>query len=307
MNLTDLRIFASVASHPSLGTAALDLHLTPSAVSKALKRLEADLGRDLFDRSARQLVLNTSGSLLLARAQALLALADQARSDVMGEQAAVDCRIGGPAMLLWRHGRAAARAVAAYPGATLRLQALFEDEALAALQRGDIGFALVTGAALGARGPHWLPEWEATPLGSVTMQLAAGESHPLLAGREASRRALRLKAATVLAHDFACPAYSPFGGQARGARADGWRDDQLPRRIRYWCEDLQVLLGLVRDGLALAYLPDFALADARLRRIHVGDCPFDCVEQVVLVWNRARAAAWQHVLAETLAETPAAA
>src|ERR1700740_2253352 len=103
MNLVDLRIFVSAARRPSLGAAALDMHLTPSAVSKAIKRLEESLGMPLFDRSAKQLVLNDSGSRLLERAQALLALADQARLDLMGERAELDCRIGGAAVLLWRH------------------------------------------------------------------------------------------------------------------------------------------------------------------------------------------------------------
>ncbi|UUZ50711.1 LysR family transcriptional regulator [Massilia sp. B-10] len=37
MNLTDLRVFASAARQPSLAAAAAELHLTPSAVSKALR------------------------------------------------------------------------------------------------------------------------------------------------------------------------------------------------------------------------------------------------------------------------------
>ncbi|WP_296000487.1 LysR family transcriptional regulator [Rugamonas sp.] len=299
MNLTDLRIFVSAARRPSLGAAALELHLTPSAVSKALKRLEDSLGKALFDRGARQLVLNDSGHLLLGRAQALLALADQARVDLMGERAAVDCRIGGPAMLLWRHGQMLAQALRDYPQGSLRLQALFEDEALAALARGDISAAIVTGAVIEGRGEHWSEDWRVTPLGSVTQHLMAGLNHPL-AAQSAPSQALSATTAQVLAHDFACPSRSLFGGVPRGARSDGWRDDQLPRTIRYWTDDLQLLLSLVKSGAALAYLPDFALADAQLRRIHVSDCAFECVEQVALVWNHASASVWQGQLAEAL-------
>jgi len=181
MNLSDLRIFVSAARRPSLGAAALEMHLTPSAVSKALKRLEDSLGTPLFDRSAKQLVLNTSGQLLLDRAATLLALADQTRSDIMGEKAMLDCRLGGPAILLWRQGRGLAEALRAYPQASLRMLAMFEEEALAALARGDIDAALVTGEVLDGRGEHWSPEWQTTPLGSVTLHLVAGRSHPLLA------------------------------------------------------------------------------------------------------------------------------
>jgi len=296
MNLSDLRVFVSAARRPSLGAAAQEMHLTPSAVSKALKRLEDALGKPLFDRSSKQLVLNDSGQLLLNRAQTLLALADQAKADLMGEQAAIDSRVAGPAILLWRHGEILSQALNAYPQASLRMQAMFEDEALAALARGDINAAIVTSDVIEGRGEHWSDEWEVTPLGSITLHLMAGTHHPLVKARK-----LKAKTAEVLKHDFACPSRSLFCGMQRGARSDGWRDDQLPRKIRYWTDDLQLLLSLVKAGQALAYLPDFALADTALRRIHVTDCAFECVEQVALVWNGAQATVWQRDLAAALA------
>jgi DNA-binding transcriptional LysR family regulator len=301
MNLSDLRIFVSAARRPSLGAAALEMHLTPSAVSKALKRMEDSLGTSLFDRSAKQLVLNTSGQLLLDRAATLLALADQTRSDIMGEKAMLDCRLGGPAILLWRQGRGLAQALRAYPQASLRMLAMFEEEALAALARGDIDAALVTGEVLDGRGEHWSPEWQTTPLGSVTLHLVAGRSHPLLAQLvHGEDGLLHASSAEVLQHDFACPSRSLFCGAQRGARSDGWRDDALPRKIRYWSDDLQLLLGFVKSGDALAYLPEFALEDPELLRIQVDDCAFECREQVALVWNRKQAGGWLQRLAQTL-------
>ena len=303
MNLSDLRIFVSAARRPSLGAAALEMHLTPSAVSKAIKRLEDNLGKPLFDRGNKQLVLNDSGQLLLGRAQTLLALADQAREDLMGERAAIDSRIGGPAILLWRHGRMLSQALSVYPEGSLRMQAMFEDEALAALARGDINAAIVTNDVIEGRGEHWSEEWTTTPLGSVTLHLMAGSSHPLVTSLSPAPL-LEAATADVLAYDFACPSRSMFCGVQRGPRSDGWRDDQLPRKIRYWTDDLQLLLTLVKSGVALAYLPDFALADSELRRIHVTDCDFECVEQVALVWNHVRASAWQRELAAALERGP---
>lgn len=313
MNLPDLRVFVSAARRPSLGAAALELHLTPSAVSKALRRLEQHLGTPLFDRSAKQLVLNDAGHFLLQRALALLALADQAKADLMGARAAVDCRIGGPAILLWRHAQALAQALRAYPQANLRLQPVFDDEALAALARGDIDAALVTGAAVAGRGQYWSPDWHVTPLGRVTLQLVAGLPHALAAHDEANKidandapRVVRASSAQVLEHDFACPSRSLFCGVQRGSRSDGWRDDVLPRKIRYWSDDLQLLLQLVKSGDALAYLPDFALDDPALLRIQVDDCPFVCIEEVALVWNRRQAGSWLSQLARLLEEAEAA-
>lgn len=293
-----MRIFVSAALRPSLGAAALDMHLTPSAVSKALRRLESRLDTPLFDRSAKQLVLNDSGQRLLARARALLALADQAKADVMGARAALECKLGGPALLLWRHAHGASEALRAWPEATLSMHAMFEDEALAALARGDINGAIVTGEAVAGRGANWSARWESTPLGELNLQLAAGKAHPL--ARRKKGAVVQASSAQVLECDFACPPRSLFCGVQRGARSDGWRDDQLPRKIRYWTDDLQLLLGFVRSGTALAYLPDFALTEADLVRVEVSDCAFRCTEQAFLVWDGDSAAQWQVQLAEAL-------
>jgi DNA-binding transcriptional LysR family regulator len=321
MNLTDLRIFVSAARQPTLAEVAQETHLTPSAVSKALRRLEDSLGKSLFDRSARQLVLNASGALLLPRAQALLALADQAKADVQGEDAAIDCKVAGPAILLWRYGGALADALRPYPEASLRMLALFEEDALAALARGEAHAAIVTGEVLDGRGAHWSDGWETVPLGMLAQHLVAGRAHPLAQTLAASRLAaasgkphagtgrrdmddahspglvLPATAAQVLEHAFACPSRSLFCGERRGARSDGWRDDRLPRKIRYWTDDLQLLLAFVKSGAALAYLPDFALNDPALVRIDVADATFSCQEQAALVYDGVRAPSWLRQLA----------
>lgn len=298
MNLTDLRVFTVVARHDSLHAAAEELHLTPSAVSKALRRLEEELGLPLFDRSTRQLVLNERGSLLLERARTLLDLAEQARIDLQGERADMDCRIGGPAVLLWRHGGGLATGLQPYPAARLHLRPLFEGEALAALARGELHAALVTQEALDS--PHWSPQWEATDLGELALSVIAASRHPL-----ARKGRKPVQAVDVLDHPFASPARSLFCGVARGSRSDGWRDDLLPRSIRYWADDLQVLLGFVREGRALAYLPDFAAGEHGLVGIPVVDLGFSSTEQVRLVWNPQRAPRWMRELAASLAQRSA--
>ena len=294
MNLTDLRVFTVVARHDSLYAAGEELHLTPSAVSKALRRLEEELGLPLFDRSTRQLVLNERGLLLLDRARTLLDLAEQARIDLQGERAAMDCRIGGPAVLLWRHGDGLAAGLQSYPAARLHLRPLFEGEALTALARGELHAALVTQEALDS--PHWSPQWEASDLGELALSVIAASRHPL-----ARKGRKPVQAVDVLEHSFASPARSLFCGLARGSRSDGWRDDLLPRTIRYWADDLQVLLGFVREGRALAYLPDFAAGEHGLVGIRVADLGFSSTEQVRLVWNPQRAPRWLRELAASLA------
>jgi len=64
MDLSALRIFLAVAEERSFSRAAAKVHRTQPAVSQAVKRLEEDLGEQLFDRSSK------SGTLTDARPRA---------------------------------------------------------------------------------------------------------------------------------------------------------------------------------------------------------------------------------------------
>lgn len=295
MDLQDLRVFVTVTRHRSLALASADLHQTASALSKALRRLELSVQTPLFDRSGKQLVLNRAGEALLPRALQLLHFAEQTRSELKGSDSRVHCRVAAPAMLLWHFGAELGRTLLPrYPDSALSLKPMYEEQALAALAQGEVDFALVTAAVIEPPGRHWQAHWQADALGSTTMQLMAGAQHPLaLAGRAVT-------SSELLAHDFACPPRSLLCGLTRGAHSDGWREDQLPRRIRYWVDDLQVLLSLVKAGLALAYLPDFADSDPELLRIEVSDCVYTCTERLFFVHAPTQASGWQRWLVGAL-------
>jgi DNA-binding transcriptional LysR family regulator len=70
--LQDLDIFVRTADSGSLSAAARALDLTPAAASAALKRLEAELGVQLFVRSTRTMRLTQAGELLLAQGRPAL-------------------------------------------------------------------------------------------------------------------------------------------------------------------------------------------------------------------------------------------
>jgi DNA-binding transcriptional LysR family regulator len=293
MELSDLTVFATVARSTSLAQAAGLLHQTPSALSKAIRRLETQLRTPLFERANNQMTLNPAGRLLLPRAHQILQLADQTHSEISGSDARIHARIAGPAILLWgfgvRFGHALTRR---FSDSSLTQSAKYGEDALGALATGDVDFALITHKVLSHPGKNWQSHWRADALGSVQMQLCAGTQHPLVGKRA-------LSASDVLEHDFACPKHSFICGTPYGALSDGWRNNEFPRRIRYWVDDLALLLSLVKNGGALAYLPEFALdADHNLRQIDVDKSEFPnvCQEQVYLVHSPSRALGWQQQL-----------
>jgi DNA-binding transcriptional LysR family regulator len=80
MDLTALRIFLTVAEERSFSRAAAKVHRTQPAVSQAVKRLEDDLGEQLFDRSSKSGTLTDAGRVLQNYGQRLVRLAEEAES-----------------------------------------------------------------------------------------------------------------------------------------------------------------------------------------------------------------------------------
>lgn len=68
MELRDLQYFEAVARHCHFGHAAEALHRTQPAVTKAINRLEADLGTRLFDRLSTGVALTPAGRAVLKQA-----------------------------------------------------------------------------------------------------------------------------------------------------------------------------------------------------------------------------------------------
>jgi LysR family transcriptional regulator for bpeEF and oprC len=62
-DLNSLKVFVLVAQYSSFKEAAANLGLTPSAVSKAITRLETELGVVLLQRTTRSVGLTDEGQL----------------------------------------------------------------------------------------------------------------------------------------------------------------------------------------------------------------------------------------------------
>jgi DNA-binding transcriptional LysR family regulator len=82
MELSDLRVFLRVLDSGSLSSAARTIGLPKSSVSRALTRLESDVGAVLLDRSGRRVKMTDAGLALQPHAALLLAAAEEAQASV---------------------------------------------------------------------------------------------------------------------------------------------------------------------------------------------------------------------------------
>jgi len=94
--LLSLRVFETAARHLSFKQAALELHVTPAAVSHQIKALEEFLGLPLFHRRTRALELTEAGRAMLPKLQQGLELFAEAVASARQRQDVARLRLVVP-------------------------------------------------------------------------------------------------------------------------------------------------------------------------------------------------------------------
>ncbi|MFD9906478.1 LysR substrate-binding domain-containing protein [Streptomyces sp. NPDC059063] len=174
MEIRQLRYFLTVAEELHFGRAAERLHIVQSAVSQQLRKLERELGADLFERSTRTVRLTEAGQRLLPHAREVIAALARARAavaDVRTERAAT-LRLGTSSGLGARLDTVLAEFARLAPHAQLELLTGTTDDRLRRVRSGDLDATLL-------RGERAEPELELLPLWLDPLLVALPARHEL--------------------------------------------------------------------------------------------------------------------------------
>lgn len=144
-DLADLRAFLSVADLSSFRMASENMHLSQSALSRRIDKLEAALGVKLFNRTTRRVELTTIGRTFVPKARnvmreledALVGIKDTAER-IYG-QVTIACV---PSAVGYFLPLAIKRFHASYPKVRIRLIDESSAEILVAVARGDADFGV---------------------------------------------------------------------------------------------------------------------------------------------------------------------
>ncbi|MBL4749363.1 MAG: LysR family transcriptional regulator [Amylibacter sp.] len=145
LDLTALRSFVTVAEVGGVTRAAGQLHLTQSAVSMQLKRLEESMGLSLLDRSGRGIALTQQGELLLSYAKRLLALNDEAWGRLTSDDFEDTIVLGVPHDIVYPHiPKVLKRFAAEFPRVKVQLVSSYTLDLKQKLEQGKADLILGT-------------------------------------------------------------------------------------------------------------------------------------------------------------------
>ena len=148
MELRVLQYFLAVAREQNISAAAHSLHLTQPTLSRQLRELEEELGKQLMIRGSRKVTLTEDGMLLRRRAEEILELVDRTEQEVMRSDDAVsgDIYIGtGETDGVRQIVRAANRLQQRYPGIHFHIVSGDAVDVCERLDKGLLDFGVLLG------------------------------------------------------------------------------------------------------------------------------------------------------------------
>ncbi|MBY0370509.1 LysR family transcriptional regulator [bacterium] len=280
MEMFELRYFLAIAAEENIHRASAKTGFSPASLSKAVARLEDELGVRLFAREGKTIRLNAFGKLLQTRASEIVHLEESTKLALSGEKGFVHAVVAGPEVLLARFGiELCARVKKRHPLSSVEYKPCEEKEAIKAVKSGQAHFALLT--------KDEVPGLSLKNLQNCIFQTCVGKKHPLYAHKGGT-----LPVETVLEHGFASPNHPLLGSVSAHQSLDGWRDDKFPRKIDYFVSSLKVLEELVVQGLAVAYLPDYVVKTLDVAPLKISGCPYSCKQTVSLATRSKQEIGW---------------
>ena len=145
MELRHLRYFVAVAEELHFRRAAERLHVAQPAVSEQVRKLEAELGVRLFDRTQRTVALTDAGAALLTEAYRVLRQAEVARAAARSASDRPTLRIGYvPTALRASIPRTLRRLSAAMPNLQTTIEPGSGLELVDAVRAGELDAAVVS-------------------------------------------------------------------------------------------------------------------------------------------------------------------
>lgn len=282
MEIYELRYFLSVAETENIHRASEKIHVSPPSLSKAISRLEDELGISLFEREGRNIKITAHGKLLQARASEILQLEESARMEIGNHQGQLQVSLAGSEVLLADFGFQIGSLVRAeFPNANLVFNESFDKETLKKIESGEAHIGFVTSDV-----PR---EFYSKKIRESTFQTIVAKGHPLF---RRAKNGKEIKIEELLEHPFVSPDSPILGKVSNRQSLDGWRDDKFQRRIDWSTSSLSTLTRIVDQGSAVAYLPDYLVDRSNWQVLKVVGCPYSCQQKIRMVARNLDQLSW---------------
>ena len=282
METFEMRYFVAVAKEENIHRASETIHISPGSLSKAISRLEDELGVRLFFRQGRNIKLTPEGQIFKRRAQQIIGLEEDARLELGGKNGSIQITLGAEEVLLTKFGIDLCKKIQkSYSQSQFQLLSLSDKKVIELIENGDLHFGLISSEV--PNGFH------AIKLSEVEFKTCAARDHEIFKDYSPSSK---IPVEEVLKYAFVLPEHAMLGKIHASASSDGWRDDKFKRKQKYFAPSLKVIEQFVTMGEALAYLPDYYIKQLDFIPLKIVGCPYTCKQSIKIVCKEPERLGW---------------
>jgi DNA-binding transcriptional LysR family regulator len=267
LDLHRLRLLQEFAARGSIARTAAVLGYTPSAVSQQLAALEREAGTALLDRSARRAELTDAGRRLAGHAERILAMVEEAETDVSARAQEPTGRVVVTAFpsAAVAFAPALARSLRTHPSLALVLRQTQAREGLRQVRSGEVDVAIVD---------DWTSRLaeEIESVGSILTRYHLIRDRLALVVPRAHRAADPGQAVDLRALRFDPWLAAPSGEPSRQAVDRLLAAVSVAPQVLSEFEGMSTIVSLVARGIGIAILPRLAVA-AGERRVALRELP----------------------------------
>lgn len=147
MEFRVLQYFLAIAREETISGAAEFLHITQPTLSRQIKELEDELGKQLFIRSNKKITLTEEGILLRQRAEEIINLVNKTEQEIMSSDSALSGMVyigSGESHTLKVITKSIKKMQNKYPDVKFNIHSGNADDVIEKLDNGIVDFALLT-------------------------------------------------------------------------------------------------------------------------------------------------------------------
>lgn len=253
MEIRQIRYAAVVARYSSFSKAASILYVTQQTLSQQIRRLEEEIGFELFERSTRTVSLTPKGKIFTEKAEALLNVYDSFSADVAGLKESTDHVIRMGILPTFQHLNILELIYAFQAkerGVSIQVHIQKSSRLIDMISQGSLDAAI--GNLSRSQMESMRDDYNVHVFSKDHICAVMHSSHPLASGKEITLS--DLEGQTLLMLDK--------GSSIRIRMENAFREKHLEHTRIIECPEIYAMTGMARSGTGIGFLSSMVAAQA---------------------------------------------
>lgn len=282
MEMNELKYFLAVSETENVNEAARKISISPGSISKAIAKLENEMGVKLFERVGRNIKITTLGRDLQKKASQIIHLEESTRLEIGGKTEDINIHICGEELLLSKYGVDFTTTISdIFPNTNFNFTSCDASSSIKKIEYGEAHIAFIT-----SKPPKHL---KSKVLDKARFSTCVGKRHPL---HKYAKKSKSIRFEELAEYKFVVPDNSILGKTTSKDFNNEWNNESYKQNVKYRVSNIKILESLLISGKAIAYLPDYLVENLDVGVLDIIECPYSSKQTVYMICRDPKEISW---------------